>query len=147
MHGKGTLRDVKGRFFMTIGALIVLAVLGVLYIFLGIMIAGSWLNMEHHIQGGIVIGLVLTLITLLVMIWYFNGTESGKRALKTQESELHALSRVVTVYDVDGHVVKEYKGKFDIEYNDNRIIFDDENGLRHIIFLKTGTVTIDETGG
>ena len=132
---------------MTIGAYIVLAVLGVLYIFLGIMFAGSWLEVNHYIPVGLGIGAVLTLITFFVMLWYHNNTESGKRALKTQESELHALSRVVTVYDVDGHVVKEYKGKFDIDYNDNRIIFDDENGLRHIIFLKTGAVTIDETEG
>ena len=31
-----------------------------------------------------------------------------------------------------------------MEYDDDRILFDDENGLRHIIYYPTGTVIIDE---
>ena len=48
------------------------------------------------------------------------------------------------VYDMDGDIIKEYEGKFDIEYDDDRILFDDENNLRHIIYYPTGTVIIDE---
>ena len=78
-------------------------------------------------------------------IWYYNGTEAGKRALKTQESNFNGgIKRRVTVYDVEGDMIAEYEGKFDIEYDDDRILFDDEQGLRHIIYYPTGNVIIDE---
>ena len=45
----------------------------------------------------------------------------------------------------EGDLIHEYTGKFDIEFNDNeRILFDDENGNRHVIYFKTGTVIVDE---
>ena len=45
---------------------------------------------------------------------------------------------------MDGDVLAHYKGKFDVEYSDERILFDDENGQRHIIYFKSGTVVVDE---
>ena len=56
------------------------------------------------------------------------------------------IQRKVTVFDATGNVIKEYEGKFDVEYDDDRILFDDEKGLRHIIYYPTGTVIIDEVG-
>ena len=54
------------------------------------------------------------------------------------------IKRKVAVYDIEGDIIAEYQGSFDIEYDDDRILFDDENGLRHIIYYPTGTVVIDE---
>ena len=49
------------------------------------------------------------------------------------------------VYDVNGKLIEKYEGKFDVETDhDNYILFDDEEGRRHIIFYKTGTVIVDE---
>lgn len=94
---------------------------------------------------GFIITLVLCLIVTFGTLWYFQNTESGKRALKTQESNFNkGIERKVSVYDVEGDLIHEYKGKFDLEYDDDRILFDDENGLRHIIYYPTGTVIIDE---
>ena len=45
---------------------------------------------------------------------------------------------------MEGDLIQEYEGKFDIEYNEHRIKFDDENGKRHLIYHDTGTVIIDE---
>lgn len=85
------------------------------------------------------------LIIILALMLYFNISESGKRDIKSIKSDLGGgITRVVTVYDVEGDVIAEYKGKFDVEYNDNRILFDDENGLRHIIYYSTGNIIIDE---
>ena len=76
---------------------------------------------------------------------YYNNTESGKRALKSQESNFNSgIERTVTIYDVNGKVIKQYEGKFDVEYDDDRILFDDENGKRHVVYYTTGTVAIDE---
>lgn len=95
--------------------------------------------------AGLGIGLILSIFVLCGFNWYFNSTASGIRALKTQESNFNnGINRRVTVYDVNGNVIQEYEGKFDVEYDDDRILFDDENGLRHIIYYPTGTVIIDE---
>ncbi len=90
-------------------------------------------------------GLLIIIGSWAIGIWYYNGTEAGKRALKTQESNFNGgIKRRVTVYDVEGDMIAEYEGKFDIEYDDDRILFDDEQGLRHIIYYPTGNVIIDE---
>ena len=88
---------------------------------------------------------VLSLIVLGIMLWYYQSTAQGSRALKTQRSNFsHGIEREVEVYSMDGKLIKTYKGKFDLEYDDDRILFDDENGDRHIIYYQTGTVFIDE---
>ena len=81
--------------------------------------------------------------------WYYGNTASGQRAFKDQESNFeNGTERIVTVYDVNGEVIKQYDGRFDVETGnvDNApyILFDDENGKRHIIYYTTGTVVIDE---
>ena len=65
--------------------------------------------------------------------------------MKTQDSNFNnGIEREVIVYDMDGDIIQTYTGKFDIEYEDERILFDDENGLRHVIYFKTGTVIVNE---
>ena len=95
----------------------------------------------------------IALLTSLIIIggvvgfqfWYFKNTASGNRAMKSQESELqNGIVREVKVYDVNGKVIQEYEGKFDIKYDESRILFDDENGKRHTIYYSTGTIIIDE---
>lgn len=78
-------------------------------------------------------------------LWSLYGTESGKRSIKSFESNVSGgVERTVTVYDMDGDVIATYSGKFDVDYTDERILFDDEDGKRHVIYFKSGTVVIDE---
>jgi len=99
----------------------------------------------YHIGFGCVVGAFICIIIMIVMIWYFNSTATGRRAFKSQESNFNnGIERVVKVYDVNGKLITEYDGKFDITYDDDRILFDDENGKRHIVYYPTGTVTVDE---
>lgn len=94
---------------------------------------------------GAVIGIVIDVIILFTMLWWFSHTASGARELKTEQSNFDkGINRQVTVYDVNGDVIQQYRGKFDIEYDDDRILFDDEKGMRHIIYYPTGTVIVDE---
>ncbi len=126
----------------------------VLYVFLVlcVIIGALWIIFgvldEDSKTGKIVtvaIALVLSIILLGVFNWYYTSTASGSRAVKTQQSNLdNGIQRTVTVYSATGEVIKEYEGKFDVEYDDDRILFDDENGLRHVIYYPTGTVVIDE---
>lgn len=91
------------------------------------------------------------LIIAAVMIGcgaYNTRTESGKRHLKTWQSETTGgIDRTVTVYDISGEEIAKYSGRFDVEESAQegvvKIKFD-SNGKRHIIYAQTGTVLIDE---
>ena len=88
---------------------------------------------------------VLFIVWIGGQFWYYSNTESGKRAIKSQQSNFNSgLKRQIKVYDVEGELIEEYEGKFDVDYDNDRIIFDDEKGLRHVIYYPTGTVIINE---
>lgn len=132
---------------MTGGAIIGLLVLTIVIISCVIALNNETKKKDKKgISIGVTLaGLLIIIGSWAIGIWYYNGTEAGKRALKTQESNFNGgIKRRVTVYDVEGDMIAEYEGKFDIEYDDDRILFDDEQGLRHIIYYPTGNVIIDE---
>lgn len=131
---------------MTIGAIVLCSVIALCLLILGIVIAVCAESIPGKILG-LVICLAIAVGTWGAGWFYCTHTEDGKRAVKTQQSNLNGgIERRVLVYDVSGYVIAEYQGKFDIEYDDDRILFDDEEGLRHIIYYPTGTVIIDEIG-
>ena len=90
--------------------------------------------------------IIVVIITILVLfIPLFINRASFGRFMKDVKSEWgNGLERSVEVYDVNGNLIKKYEGKFDIEYDSDRIRFDDENGKRHVIYYKTGTIIVDE---
>lgn len=93
----------------------------------------------------IVVGIVISVGVLCGMRWYYGNTQSGKRAMKSQQSNFEeGLDRTVRVYDIKGDLIQEYSGKFDVDYDAERIIFDDDKGKRHVIYYSTATVIIDE---
>lgn len=96
------------------------------------------------IVGAIVSLLLAALISGGMLFWLYS-TESGARAIKDTQSNFNGgIERTITVYDVDGEIIQQYSGRFDVAYDSERIKFDDENGKRHIIYYTTGTVIIDE---
>lgn len=132
---------------MTIGAIVFDIVILIIVICTAIYMG---IDMESKSASiiTILIGIIVTACIFGGQLWYYNNSESGKRALKTQKSNYTGgITREVKIYDVNGKVMREYKGKFDIEYDNDRILFDDEKGNRHIIYYTTGTVTIDEIKG
>ena len=129
---------------MTINGWIAFLILALIIIGTGLFI-GVMSDSGVGVTIGGLIGVIISLFLLMGMHWYYGSTQSGARAMKSQESNINnGIQRKVTVFDVEGEVIAEYEGKFDIEYDDDRILFDDEKGLRHIIYYPTGTVLIDE---
>ena len=131
---------------MTIGAWVGFVIAALIIILIGLS-AGVTLSDGRAVGAivGTLCGMIVSAILLGFMLWYFGNTENGKRAMKTQESNFNGgIERTVKVYDIKGEIIAEYEGKFDVDYNESRIIFDDENGKRHIIYYKTATVVIDE---
>jgi len=128
---------------MTVGAWTICGLIALMAIIVAYF-EGTYKGVKTGIATGF-IGFVVCIFYITGMLWWFGNTASGSRALKTQQSNFsNGIDRKVTVYDMNGEIVQEYKGKFDIEYDHDRILFDDENGLRHIIYYPTGTVIIDE---
>ena len=127
---------------ITIEGFVIMAVI----IFLIILAAGfAIIAMEWKKSIVLTITAILIIVAVFCVHFYYNKTASGLRAYKTQQSELNmGLERTIRVYDVEGDLIQEYDGKFDVTYDNDRIMFDDENGKRHIIYYPTGTVIIDE---
>lgn len=109
-----------------------------------------WSVKEDLLTRPVAIAIVTVMVILAVAfcggaVWWLNCTESGKRVIKDTKSDISGgIERTVTVYDFDGDVIETYSGKFDVDYDSDRIKFDDENGKRHVIYYTTGTVIIDE---
>lgn len=77
--------------------------------------------------------------------WKFENTQSGAREYHTLESNYDGgIEREIIVYNIQGEIIERYQGKFDLTYDDNRIMFDDEDGKRHMIFYTTSNVIINE---
>ena len=84
-------------------------------------------------------------LTIAILCATLAGCASVEREVKNWESELNnGLNREVIVYSATGEEISRFKGKFDIEYQDGRVLFDDENGKRHCIYFENGTVVVNE---
>lgn len=82
-----------------------------------------------------IIGVVLSVALLFGMVWYYDNTASGQRALTDQKSELaNGLERVVRVYTADGDIIAEYEGIIDIEGNDGGYVLFDYQGKRYTYY-------------
>lgn len=131
---------------MTIGAIAIDII-----IFIVILVLALCMGADNEFTTGVItflIGIIILGGIIGAEVWYYNNSESGKRALKSQESNYKGgIKRKVRIYDVNGKLVEEYKGKFDVDSNSDRIIFDDEKGKRHTIYYSTATVIIDELKG
>lgn len=130
---------------MTIGSIISL-VIGGIVLLIGVGLA-IWRFIEQDIAmaiGVLIFAIVLGAILIVSPIVYMN-TEAGARALKDQQSNFNAgIERIVKVYDVNGELIEQYEGRFDVETTSSYVLFDDENNKRHMIYYTTGTIIIDE---
>ena len=83
----------------------------------------------------------LIAIAIIAGLWlgsnyYYTNTARGLRKSRDYKSNISlGVDRTVSVIEDDGNVIYTYSGKIDIEINnDNYILFDDEEGKRHIIY-------------
>lgn len=94
----------------------------------------------------VVIILVVALAVGGMMFWLY-GTQQGKRAQKDTESNLgDGLKREIVLYTRDGDIIKKYTviGDVEYKYDPYRIVFEDENGLRHTISPGDNPIINDE---
>lgn len=88
---------------------------------------------------------VMVMSILIIMTALSACGEKWERQKKDIESEYSGgLKRELIIYSATGEEVWRFVGKFDIEYSNGRILFDDENDIRHIIYFQNGTVIVNE---
>ena len=84
---------------------------------------------------GLSAGIIATILLFIGMLWYYENTASGQRALVDQKSELNnGLERTITVYTADGEIIAQYTGEIDIEANDGGYVLFDYNGKRYTYY-------------
>ena len=83
----------------------------------------------------IIVCVILIFALLFGMLWYFNNTASGQRALLDQKSDFNnGIARTVTVYTANGEVIAQYTGKIDIDTNNGGYVKFDFEGKRYIYY-------------
>lgn len=85
------------------------------------------------------------LAMLLITIVTLTGCGSWSRTMKSLSSDFSGgLNRHIVIKNQAGEITYEYEGKIDIEDNDNRIKFIDENDKWTIIYPGQSEVIITE---
>lgn len=74
---------------------------------------------------------ILIVGVIALGVFGLSRCENIKRGVKSITSNVDGLDRVVKVYDNNGKLIKEYKGKIDLKENEygNKVLFD-LNGKR-----------------
>ena len=84
---------------------------------------------------------VLIILFIFCAIFIFSCTEKQRKELKHFKSDIIGLKRVVTLYDCNGKIIKQWKGRFKIEIQGGFISFIDDNGKEVKI---SGTIIVQE---
>ena len=131
---------------MTISGWIIFLFVAVCLIAFGVFIAVCAETLAARIATPIICG-VICIALLISMLWYYNNTASGQRALVDQESELsNGMERVIRVYTANGDLIAEFEGKIDIEGNDGGYVLFDYQGKRYT-YYNCFVESIAEIGG
>ena len=108
---------------MTVGAIVGLSLLTIVVISVVALLCYQYKKARIP---SVIVGLIIVAAAWSIGVWYYTGTEAGKRAIKTQQSNFGGgIERCITVYDVEGDVIAKYEGKFDIEYPTGNVIVDE----------------------
>lgn len=115
---------------MTVSGWILFAIFAVVIGVIGYAIYDSTESVLAIVAAALAIALLLG-----GMLWYFNGTASGKRALVDQRSDFsNGMERTIKVYTADGNIIAEYTGKIDIEDNAGGYLLFDFEGKRYTYY-------------
>lgn len=112
--------------------------------FIGAVILGAivcaiinFITDEKAKTATFVIAFILT-VSLVIggSVLYVNKSQSGIRLKKEYASEYHGgIKRELKVYSMNGTLLYEDTGKFDVDYHDGRIKYVDQHGKVKIIYL------------
>ena len=122
---------------MTIGAWVLFGIIAIGVLVIAVLISEDAISDNNYTKAVVtfIIAIAIILATLIGLLWYFNNTASGMRAMTDQKSELaNGLERTVTVYTADGEVIAQYTGKIDLEDNEGGYVIFDYDGKRYTYY-------------
>lgn len=127
---------------MTVGGwFIVVFVAACAFCVAAYVICECWPANLKEVAIPLLIAAAVTAAAYFGIHWFLQNTESGKRALKTQQSNFDGgLDRTVTLYSYDGKKLGQWSGEFDVTEDDQEVYFDID-GKRVII---QGGIVINE---
>jgi len=134
---------LEGLFIGIIGTAVLIAA----SYFIAVRISRTYRNAKLKT---VIYGITVLLVAgwWICLAWCQQGLSSGASVKKLQNSGFtQGVEKIITVYDTDGDVLEQYRGKFDLEYGDECITFNDIGGNRHLISYSSGTVTVHEVSG
>lgn len=136
---------------MTFTGWIIFIIITLFIIAICISICAGLSDEEHKIRGRIItiiVAIICIAALFFGMRFYYTKTASGSRALRDNYSNLNnGLERSIKQVDDDGNVLFEFSGKCDIEtdHEGGYILWDDENGVRHILYKSlTSSILIED---
>lgn len=90
--------------------------------------------------------MIATGVAAVCLVPMLTGCASWNRFGKNIHSEVsNGLKRDIKVYNADGKMIMEEKGKFDIKHDDRSLQYIDQKNMKHNIYLGDNTtVTVDE---
>lgn len=92
-----------------------------------------------------IIKIILYLIVTILLVVTLSGCSSLDSSMKDLESEFgNGLNRVVKIYSQNGELLGTYEGKINIEYDEDRVLFQVDRGKRIGVYSKTATVVVEE---
>lgn len=94
-------------------------------------------HLDSQVWGIVTVAIATFLVIALLvgMLWYFDNTAAGQRALVDQKSNLdNGIERTITVYTADGNIIAQYSGKIDIQESDGGYVKFDIDGKRYIYY-------------
>jgi uncharacterized membrane protein len=92
-----------------------------------------------------VISMIGFAVLAFAIVGYYNFTAVGEQQIKSWNAQTAGLNRTVDIYSMTGELISEYKGKFNIEYDTERVeIYDVNKKERVIVYYKNGTVIVTE---
>lgn len=96
-------------------------------------------------SSGALVKWIFGFFAIIIILALISNTAWGKRWWKTQTSSWgDGIYREVTVYDAVGNILYTQTGKFDVDYSSGRVMYDDENGYRHVVYFEDGLVMVHE---
>lgn len=132
---------------LTISNWILLAILAAGGVVIVACFSDSLFDTRPRRTAGIAAVLAIIVVLVAIGLSRHNGnTAAGARVYKDYQSNLsNGVERKLSIVANDGSIVFEHEGKFDVEMNDDYVVYD-ENGLRTIIYKSyTTSIIIIET--
>lgn len=121
---------------MTVGSWIGLIIIWLTII--GFAWFAAWVQYDNNRIWAMVLIIILAIGLCIgsyaAFRWYHTSTASGIRALTDERSDFqNGLERTITVYTSTGQILAQYKGKIDLEMDQDYIKFDWQ-GKRYIYY-------------